>query len=339
MKNKSLILEIIIATCVGGILLSYLVAIDTFEWVVNYTREHEEWELDEIILAVWVALVFGLIVAIHRLLMDISERKQNTLELKEAMRKTEELSQMKSNFLSMVSHELRTPLTSIIGFAKLSRKHLDDIAECKGEREDVAKILRRTRDNTNVIISEGDRLAELINNVLDLAKLESGHFKWHFHPVAMEEILQQSIDSTSILFVEKKLTLKTDIASDLPTITGDFDRLVQVCVNLLANAAKFTQEGHVACRAGVEKGNLTVRIEDTGVGVPKKDQGAIFDKFKQLGDTLTDKPKGTGLGLPISKEIVEHHNGKIWCERNQYGGSTFVFSIPVAGPEASETHK
>jgi len=260
---------------------------------------------------------------------DVTDRHLTIQALKDAKDRAEQLSQLKSNFLSMVSHELRTPLTSIIGFAKLIRKHLGELAGRDGQDEKAAKLLRRIGDNTGVIISEGDRLTELINNVLDLAKLEAGYFEWELGSVSMREVLEQSLASTRILFERGKVELRQQIDPELPVVAGDRDRLVQVCINLLANSAKFTVEGYVECQAFVEDGEVVVRIVDTGVGVPEEAVDVIFDKFRQLGDTLTDKPKGTGLGLPICKEIVEFHGGRIWYEPRPGGGSIFAFRIPV----------
>ncbi|QGY41545.1 HAMP domain-containing protein [Pseudodesulfovibrio cashew] len=260
---------------------------------------------------------------------DVTERKMALEALKDAKDKAEQLSQMKSNFLSMVSHELRTPLTAIIGFTKLTRKNLSDLIGKASREEMPDKLLKRMKENTSVIISEGDRLTELINNVLDLAKLEAGYFEWHFATISLREVLERSIASTTVLFDGKNVAFESEIDPDVPEIVGDFDRLVQVCINLIANAAKFTEQGRVVCKAHVEGDNVVVRVCDTGSGVSMEDAEAIFDKFRQLGDTLTDKPKGTGLGLPISREIVEHHGGRIWCEPNPGGGSVFAFCIPL----------
>lgn len=261
---------------------------------------------------------------------DITERKLAIQALEKAKEEAEQLSSMKSNFLSMVSHELRTPLTSIIGFTKLIRKNLGMFKDREQVQNSKSlKLLNRMDDNTQVIITEGDRLSELINNVLDLAKLEAGYFVWDFKPVSIEDILVQSMVATRVLFDRKGLALERDIAHDLPEISGDHDRLVQVCINLLSNASKFTEEGRILCQASVEGLDVVVRVTDTGVGVPDDEVDVIFDKFRQLGNTLTDKPKGTGLGLPISREIVEYHGGRIWHESAEGGGSVFAFSLPL----------
>ncbi len=261
---------------------------------------------------------------------DVTEHTLATMALQEAKDKAEQLSDLKSNFLSMVSHELRTPLTAIRGFAKMTRKSVEKIMETHPVNTDEeSKFLQRINENNEVIVAEGERLTELINNVLDIAKLEAGHFEWHKQDVFLLEVLEHSIAATNVLFDKKGLELRKVFAKDLPVISGDKDRLVQVCINLLANAAKFTEKGHVLCQAMVENQSAVIRVIDTGCGVPPSEVETIFDKFRQLGDTLTDKPKGTGLGLAISKEIVEHHGGRIWCEPVEGGGSMFAFTIPL----------
>lgn len=261
---------------------------------------------------------------------DVTPRKQAMVALREAKKEAERLSQMKSNFLSMVSHELRTPLTSILGFAKITRKRLAEIlskgTECP---EDINRGLDRMNDNTGVIIKEGERLTELINNVLDLAKLEAGYFEWHMEKLSINEVLEHSLASTGVLFEGRDVDFKTDIPSDLPFVSGDHDRLVQVMINLISNAAKFTVQGTVTVTAEVDNDEVVIMVKDTGIGMSAEDAVSIFDKFRQLGDTLTDKPKGTGLGLPICKEIIEHHKGRIWVLSTSRAGSTLAFAIPV----------
>jgi CheY-like chemotaxis protein len=141
--------------------------------------------------------------------------------------------------------------------------------------------------------------------------------------------LEQAIAATSAVFETKSLKLKKTIDKNIPEIEGDKDKLVQVLINLLSNAAKFTDKGSVSCAAKHKDNEIIVSIIDTGMGISIEDQDKVFDKFKQVGDTLTDKPKGTGLGLPICKEIIEHHGGRIWVESELGKGSTFAFSLPL----------
>src|SRR6185295_17646315 len=138
------------------------------------------------------------------------------------------------------------------------------------------------------------------------------------------------------LFDQKSLTLIKEIDETLPEVIGDKDKLIQVIINLISNSVKFTNKGSVTCRAYFEKDEIIVSISDTGIGIAPEDFGAVFEQFKQVGgDTLTDKPKGTGLGLPICKEIVEHHGGRIWLESEVGKGSTFSFALPVAKATSS----
>ena len=142
----------------------------------------------------------------------------------------------------------------------------------------------------------------------------------------MKELLLQLL----LLFEQKDIKLVKDIDANIPDIIGDTDKLIQVVINLFSNAVKFTDEGSVTCKLYQKDGEAIVSITDTGIGIAKEDYGAVFEQFKQVGgDTLTDKPKGTGLGLPICKEIVEHHGGRIWVESEPGKGSTFSFALPL----------
>ena len=152
--------------------------------------------------------------------------------------------------------------------------------------------------------------------------------------VSIEEVIDRATAATASLFEARKLRLVREIEPDLPPVTGDQDRLIQVVINLISNAVKFTDEGSVTCSAHMRDGELSVSVADSGIGIASADQPKVFEKFKQVGDTLTDKPKGTGLGLPICKEIVEFHKGRIWVESEPGKGSTFSFTLPIGGPSA-----
>jgi DNA-binding response OmpR family regulator/two-component sensor histidine kinase len=174
--------------------------------------------------------------------------------------------------------------------------------------------------------------------VLDLAKIEAGKMEWSQEPLSMSEVAERAIAATTALFEHKNLKLVKHIEPDLPEINGDKDKLIQVIINLISNAVKFTDEGNVTCRVKSTPANIVVSISDTGIGIAPEDYDAVFEQFKQVGtDTLTDKPKGTGLGLPICKEIVEHHGGKIWLESEPGKGSTFSFSLPLQQAAANES--
>jgi PAS domain S-box-containing protein len=252
-----------------------------------------------------------------------------------------EVERMKDDFLSTVSHELRTPLTSVLGFTKVIRKKLEEVIFPQIHSDDAktCRTVQQINDNIGIIVSEGERLTTLINDVLDLSKMEAGKIEWKQEPVAIGEILEQAIAATASLFEYKGIIIVKDIQAGLPSVTCDRDRIIQVVINLLSNALKFSDNGTVTVAAHgrldndvpAEDGHdyIAVSIMDTGVGIADKDKNNVFEKFKQVGDTLTDRPKGTGLGLPICKQIVEHHGGKIWVESTLGKGSAFTFVLPV----------
>ena len=238
----------------------------------------------------------------------------------------------KSSFLSTVSHELRTPLTSVLGFAKIIRRRLEDRLFPLIPEDDrkIAQAKTQVLENLGVVVSEGERLTKLIDDVLDLAKIEAGKFTWNMSKVSIADVIERAIAATSSLLEAKKLQLIRDIEPGLAEITGDQDRLIQVVINLISNAVKFTDAGSITLAAHAKPNDLVVSVKDSGIGIAPADQPKVFEKFKQVGDTLTDKPKGTGLGLPICKEIVEYHGGRIWVESQPGHGSTFSFTLPVA---------
>ena len=242
-----------------------------------------------------------------------------------------EVDRMKTDFISTVSHELRTPLTSVLGFAKLIQKKLEESIFPMIQTDDkkVNRSIRQVTENIEIIVSEGTRLTKLINEVLDVAKIEAGKMQWNMEPLAITEVIDRAFSATSALFEQKSLTPVREIESDLPNVLGDKDRLIQVVINLISNAVKFTDQGSITCRVKQDNQSIMVSIVDQGVGISESDQPKVFEKFKQVGDTLTDKPQGTGLGLPISKEIVAHHGGKIWVDSEIGKGSTFSFTLPV----------
>ncbi len=248
----------------------------------------------------------------------------------------EEADAAKSAFLSTVSHELRTPLTSVLGFAKIIKKRLEDriFPLVPNADRKVAQTIHQIEENLKVVVSEGERLTKLIDDVLDLAKIEAGKLEWHMGPVSISDVIEHATSATSSLFEQKGLRLVKEIEPDLPAVTGDRDRLIQVVINLISNAVKFTDQGTVICRAARRGDDVVVSVVDTGLGIAPVDQPKVFERFKQVGDTLTDKPKGTGLGLPICREIVEHHGGHIWVESEIGRGSTFSFNAADSGRDS-----
>lgn len=257
--------------------------------------------------------------------------EERTHKLREANEKLQELDKVKSDFLSMVSHELRTPLTSVLGFTNIIKKKFEDvifphIIVADGK---TIKAVEQVKDNINIILSEGERLTNLINDVLDLAKIESGKVEWKMESLPVTGIVEQAIHATSALFMQKGLKIIKSADEELPEIIGDKDRLIQVLINLISNAVKFTENGSITCKVQKINNKIMISVIDTGIGIVKTDQENIFEKFKQVGDTLTDKPKGTGLGLPICKQIIAYHGGEIWVESKLGKGSNFSFTLPI----------
>jgi PAS domain S-box-containing protein len=252
-------------------------------------------------------------------------------ELEEANQRLRELDEMKSAFLSSVSHELRTPLTSILGFAKLLNKEFTrNFLPLVNPDSSLARKGKRIRENLAIISHEGERLTRLINDVLDLNKIESGSMGWRDEDLDMNEVIEVAASSVSGMFAQTDLDLRTEIEPGLPHILADRDRLQQVLINLLNNASKFTEKGSVTLRAFPRFGQLRVEVVDTGTGIHPEDQSQIFEKFHQThsDDTMINKPKGTGLGLTICREIIEHYGGRIWVESEVGVGSTFIFTLP-----------
>ncbi len=300
---------------------------------VQSTEHENQFNENDLRLLSTIAASVGVALNNATLFEDV---KQAKMEAESASKAAEKANEAKSAFLSTVSHELRTPLTSVLGFAKIIRKRLDEKIFPLVNREEpkIEKVVNQINENLKVVISEGERLTHLINDVLDLAKIEAGKMEWNVEDVAMGEVAERAIAATSSLFEQKSLKLEKNIPDDLPAISGDRDKLIQVIINLISNSVKFTEKGSVTCKVYQKKKELIVEISDTGIGIAPEDHSAVFEQFKQVGgDTLTDKPKGTGLGLPICKEIVEHHGGRIWLESKQGKGSTFSFALPLTKTE------
>ncbi len=254
----------------------------------------------------------------------------------------EAASATKSTFLASVSHELRTPLTSVVGFTKLVRKRFDEVilpamhagagSGPGGDTPDpkVERAVGQIRENLAIMVAEGDRLTAMINDVLDLQKIEAGRMEFRREPVDILAVVDQSIGATAALLETSGLDLVRDAPTAVPVVTGDHHRLIQVVINLLSNAVKFTAAGTITVRVTATTDEVVVAVTDTGTGIAPADQARVFEAFAQAGDSLTDKPRGTGLGLPISRQIVEEHGGRMWLESEPGRGSTFAFALPAA---------
>jgi Na+/proline symporter/signal transduction histidine kinase len=259
----------------------------------------------------------------HRLEQKSRELELATAELREANERLKELDRLKDDFVSTVTHELRTPLTSIRAFTEIL---LDD--------PDV-ELPQRTKF-LGIITKETERLTRLINQVLDLSKIESGKAEWTDAPVDMKEVIADTLAAMDQLFKEKNIKVEARLPDKVTVVTADLDRMIQVMLNLLSNAAKFCDAAHgwIEIALAERDGSLRVDVRDNGRGISAEHQEEIFSKFHQVGDTLTDKPHGSGLGLHISRQIIEHFGGKMWVESAVGRGACFSFTLPIAAPRA-----
>jgi signal transduction histidine kinase len=239
--------------------------------------------------------------------------------------KARELDRLKSEFVAVVSHEVRTPLTSIKGSLEI----LNDPS--------YFKIDEKQRELLGISQANVDRLEQLINGILDFSKLESGRLSTRFEKIDPNELLQNALKGIQNLASRNEITVRLDADTSLPTLLADELRLVQVVNNLLSNAIKFTPAGgEVRVHAAAEQDGVRFDVIDTGIGIAKEDIPKLFLKFQQLDSSNTRKAGGTGLGLVITKGIVEEHGGRIWVESELSHGSTFSFWIPCRRPVARE---
>ena len=247
-----------------------------------------------------------------------AELEAATTELREANDQLKELDMLKDDFMSTVTHELRTPLTSIRAFSEILRDNPD------------LEINKRTQFS-GIILKESERLTRLINNVLDLSKIESGKMEWMLADIDLKEVVEESLVAMGQLFEEKHIRLETDLPNSVPIVTADRDRIMQVMLNLLSNAIKFcnSENGWVLVSLYTETDTLRVNVSDNGLGIKPEDVDIVFEKFRQVGNTLTDKPQGTGLGLPICYHIITYFGGNLWVESTPGKGATFSFTLPL----------
>ncbi|MFN8439560.1 MAG: sensor histidine kinase [Caldilineaceae bacterium] len=246
------------------------------------------------------------------------ELEQASGELRAANERLTEFDRLKDDFISTVTHELRTPLTTIRALSELMYDHPNMDGDKRSHFLDI-------------VLKECERLTRLINQVLDLAKLESGMADWHSAAIDMQELLQEAVESTQQLSATKAIVLECEISSDLPTIWVDRDRVTQVVVNLLSNAIKFCddEQGKVRVHAFCQNGSIQVDVSDNGPGLTQEEQSVIFEKFRQVSNAHKKRALGTGLGLPISARIVSHFGGQLWVKSAPGRGSTFSFTLPV----------
>jgi Na+/proline symporter/nitrogen-specific signal transduction histidine kinase len=256
---------------------------------------------------------------------DVLQIVEEATELRHLNEQLKSLDRLKDDFMSSVTHELRTPLTSIRALAELIR---DDPEMESAQRQQFV----------GLIVAETERLSRLVNQVLDMAKIESGHAEWHNSDVDLRLVVERAVQTTAELFRERGATVRVEVPAQVPALRADADRLTQVVLNLLSNAAKFVPRGagQVAVRLASAAEGVTLEVEDNGPGVPREQQQLVFEKFRQGGDAR-HRPQGTGLGLPISRQIVEHFGGRMWLRsapETGRSGACFGFFLPYAPLDA-----
>jgi signal transduction histidine kinase/CheY-like chemotaxis protein/HAMP domain-containing protein/putative methionine-R-sulfoxide reductase with GAF domain len=239
---------------------------------------------------------------------------EEAIETAERLR---EVDRLKSQFLANMSHELRTPLNSIIGFSRVVLKGID------------GPITDRQREDLEAIHNSGQHLLGLINDILDVSKIEAGKMELDFEAVDLREIINGVMSTATALVKDKPIELQRSISDVLPTITADERRVRQVLLNLVSNAAKFTEEGFIRVGAHVEDHEAIISVADSGSGIGKEEQARVFEPFIQTDASTTREHGGTGLGLTISRSFVQLHGGRIWVESVPGEGSTFYFALPI----------
>ncbi len=267
------------------------------------------------------SLIFAYLIMKVQLLDPLRELNEELAlanqRLQQSNRRIVEATRLKSEFLANMSHELRTPLNSIIGFARVILKGID------------GPLTEMQRTDLAAIYTSGQHLLNLVNDILDLTKIEAGKMELHRERLDFQEIIA-GVMSTAIALVEgKDIELIEEVDKRLPRVYADRLRVRQIILNLVSNAAKFTDAGSIALRASVRNGELLVSVADTGIGIAEKDMPIIFEEFRQLDTSTARRAEGTGLGLSISKRLVDMHGGRMWVESKIGMGSTFYFTLPL----------
>ncbi|MEL7003402.1 MAG: sensor histidine kinase, partial [Bacteroidota bacterium] len=270
--------------------------------------------------------VFNILQESQKVISDNKELKQKSRELEIASNQLQKanvdltlMDKLKDEFISTVTHEMRTPITSIRAFSEILNDN-DDL-----EPEERAEFL-------DTIISETKRMERLINQVLDMEKMESGRIKMDLYDLHLNDVVNDAVTTVQQVIKDKNIELSLRLAQNLPPVIGNKDRLMQVVINFVSNAIKFCDPDNGFIRIATMASNnyVNLSVTDNGGGITKESKTLIFEAFYQVEDQTLKKPEGSGLGLTISKKIIERHKGKIWAENYEDGGATFTFSLPVS---------
>ncbi|MEE9615058.1 MAG: hybrid sensor histidine kinase/response regulator [Thermodesulfobacteriota bacterium] len=262
----------------------------------------------------------GLTQALNLKILNLQSELESVTE---AYGKLKDMNKNKTQFLASISHEIRSPLSSIRSFSEILHNY-DDIDP------------ETNKEFLGIISKESRRLTHLTNEILDIVRIDSGQTQWHMDTVGISDVIQAGVKTVVPLVKEKGLSIKASVPPRLPPVWADRNRLLQVMLNLLSNAVKFTSDGKITVKARDMGDNIQVSVADTGEGIYPEEREKVFDEFYRIGDDLTGRPAGSGLGLSISKKIVEAHGGRIWVESRMGKGSTFNFTVPKGG-EIGET--
>lgn len=244
----------------------------------------------------------------------------------EAYERVQESSKNKTHFISNVSHEIRAPLSSIRAFSEILLNYDDIDADTRNEF-------------LSIIYKESGRLTQLTNEILDVVRMETGKIEWHMDAIDMGDIIRSSVKTMLPMVSGKGLSIETHIPEDLSLVRGDRNKLLQVMLNLISNAVKFTSNGKITIGIEEMSEDIKVYVSDTGEGIYPEEKEKIFEEFYRIGDDLTGRPKGSGLGLSISKKIIESHGGTIWVESQLGAGSTFFFTLRKDGVVTHKTEE
>jgi len=307
--------KIIIIFSLSGVLLWIIDALIDYlafsdqSFLTELAGNSHEWYMRIIILCIFI--ISGVLVANNH-----NQRKKWELEIKKS---EEEIQKLKQDFASMIVHDLRGPMTAIKGFTDLmATRHLGQITD----KQTLA--LATMQKSVDMQLS-------LINDYLDLSKLESGRIDIYLKPLDLNQVITSAVRLVEVLAELENIKLTVEMDPTLPFVLGDEAKLEQVLVNLLTNAIKFTDEGGSVTISATAEGNMIqVSISDTGIGISDDDMPLLFDKYRQVKTGKKSEQKGTGLGLVIAKLIVEAHGGKIWANSELGKGSTFNFTVPIA---------